>query len=89
MAKKHKEKDYWETPCDGCTEFNVPYMVTDKVWKKVSRNFKDRFLCLFCVEKRLGRVLELTDFIDAWINQGVFGFYQEDWVNFRKVIRRE
>lgn len=87
--KKPKIKDYWETPCSGCSGFNVPYMVTDKIWKKVSHNFKDRFLCLFCVEKRLGRKLKLEDFTDAWINQGVFGFNKQDWIDFRKIIRRE
>lgn len=75
-------KGYWETDCDGCSGKNMPYMITFNLWKKIFNG--DDFLCLFCVEKRLGRKLKKQDFLKADtlpINNGVFGFKWQDWVN--------
>lgn len=48
------------------------YMLQLEVWQKVITS-KDpiarRFLCILCLEKRLGRTLEAADFVDAPINK--------------------
>jgi hypothetical protein len=53
-------------------------MIKNNLWNKVSKG--DRFLCLGCVESRLGRSLALNDFIKAPINYGVFAFDVRNYV---------
>ena len=77
---------YWVISCDGCYGYNVPYALTNEMWDLVKEpNIPGGgFLCLECVEKRLGRTLQKNDFIlDAPINNGFFGFHWEKWVNER------
>ena len=84
MKKRpYKHKGYWEIDCDGCPGKNMPYSITNNLWSKVSSN-TDRFLCLFCVEQRLGRKLASRDFIQAPINEGIFGFHKDLWLAFRR-----
>jgi hypothetical protein len=77
-----KFKGYWKTPCDGCSGYNMPYMIQFELWKQVAGPTDD-FLCLNCVEQRLGRKLNASDFLEHKtlpINNGVFGFNWQDWV---------
>lgn len=62
---------YRTKPCNGCTGKNDPFMVVDKIWKKVAKP-NDQFLCLKCVEKRIGRKLEKKDFTTVPLNQWLF-----------------
>lgn len=65
-------------PCHDCGEDTTPclgqrgcrhvgrwewYMVRDDVWPDV-----DGFLCIACLEQRLGRMLTADDFTDAHVN---------------------
>lgn len=52
---------------------NEYYMVTDEIWKTACPEEKG-MLCIGCLENRLGRQLTASDFTDAPINHGVFGF---------------
>lgn len=60
--------------CQACDAFNDQYMVTRDVWDKVKGD--ERFLCLSCVEGRLGRPLHISDFPDVPINQPVLWGYR-------------
>jgi hypothetical protein len=48
-----------------CGEF---YMVCDEVWKQAVADPKC-FLCIECLERRLGRVLVPADFIECLLNK--------------------
>lgn len=48
------------------------YMVHNKIWKKVNPKIKG-MLCIGCLERRLGRLLNRNDFTDAPVNRGFFG----------------
>jgi len=68
--------------CNGCgKEFdtrNDYYMVRDDIWQSVRGDA--RFLCLGCVEKRLGRKLESDDFTDVianWENDTVRALFEK------------
>lgn len=70
---------YGNTKCDQCKGPNDPYMIQFELWQSISKG--DKFLCLGCVEERLGRHLEFKDFIQENdkgsplpINFGYFGF---------------
>ena len=57
-----------DTQGDGTNEF---YMVTDDVWNAVAPDdphHMDLFLCIGCLEERLGRRLTSYDFTDAPLN---------------------
>jgi hypothetical protein len=41
-------------------------MVTNKIWKRYGNG--DGFLCLDCLEKRMGRKLKAKDFTDTILN---------------------
>ena len=41
---------------------NYDYMLHTKVWKKAAKKDQDKFLCIKCVENRLGRSLKNSDF---------------------------
>jgi hypothetical protein len=58
-------------------------MIKNNLWNKVSQG--DRFLCLECVESRLGRDLKLEDFTPALINYGVFRFDVRNYIKGEKV----
>lgn len=77
-------------PCNDCNGPNEPYMVTKGTWVEAGLTKPHAsgggFCCLSCIEKRLGRVLEQTDFIDAPINNGIFGFFAKDFVKQRKAF---
>lgn len=73
---------YWSTKCDGCSGKNIPYTIKNTLWNKVAKA-KDQFLCLFCVEDRLGRKLYKKDFVKCPINLGCFGFHYSMWTKHR------
>lgn len=80
MSSKAK-KGYWERCCGtrGCVNRVEPYMIKDHLWNQIRR--RNQFVCLSCVEKRLGRKLTIADFTDAPINFGIFGFDCYDYVD--------
>lgn len=61
--------------CLECGELvNDSYMVHDEIWRTVAPN-RGGHLHLECVEKRLGRKLEIGDFTPAPINHAIrFGW---------------
>jgi len=66
---RHKDKPNF--PCMDC-EINTLavseyYMVKSPVWRQVVPDGRG-FLCIGCLETRLGRQLTLTDFTDAPVN---------------------
>lgn len=71
--QEHK-KSYSGHGCDRCGEPDEPYDLHDSMWNAVTDNTHERFLCLACVELRLGNTLSLKHFTDAPINYGVFNF---------------
>lgn len=52
-------------PKNGSCEF---YMVTHAVWKEAQRDKAMYFLCIGCLEQRLGRLLTSDDFSDVPLN---------------------
>ncbi len=59
-----------ETYCESCGNYGYGYMLDHDLWKEVSRG--QRFLCMLCVEDRLGRPLRTEDFDFMWaINQPI------------------
>jgi len=58
--------------CDDCdTDTAISreyYMVKGSVWKLAARRLTTRILCVECLEKRIGRTLDSSDFSDAPIN---------------------
>lgn len=69
---------YADTVCCQCGRPNHPYMVTDRLWKRIVKA-GEHFLCLLCFEARLGRSLVEKDFTPYPINLGIFGFHCAIW----------
>jgi hypothetical protein len=63
-------------PCADCGIATQPdsdgedeyYLVDDRVWKAAGMGPLDGFLCIGCIERRLGRQLRACDFTDAPVN---------------------
>lgn len=58
-------------PCYDClykTMADEYYMVLDELWEAAIGNTRIKFLCVGCIEKRLGRKLVSADFTDAPVN---------------------
>ena len=56
---------YEPIPCKDCgvnTKDSEFYMVCDKIWEQVQGG--EDYLCIGCLEKRLGRKLTRSDFLD-------------------------
>lgn len=70
--------------CSNCNGPNEPFMIKNDLWAKVSE-FKrhDDCICLRCCEAILKRPLELDDFTDAIINDGIFGFNKHSYVRLK------
>ncbi len=62
--------------CNDCeVTYPDPYMVHNRIWNEVVGERVRCFLCLKCLETRLGRRLVIQDFTPAPINDGIrFGF---------------
>jgi hypothetical protein len=60
-------------PCDDCgvdtIDIRECFMVDDKIWPKGAT-----FLCLDCLEKRIGRTLTSNDFIACPLNEQDYEF---------------
>lgn len=59
--------------CHDCKEYGYGYMLQDCVWYEALEVNKDddeivNYLCLWCVDKRLGRPVNLDDLSEAPIN---------------------
>jgi len=68
MAKKTIKK-YWI--CENCGEDatlkpNSKFMVRNYLWEEYG--VKDKFLCLNCFQKRVGRILKAPDFTISILN---------------------
>lgn len=63
--------------CAACStntlHINEYYMLTDEIWT-AAWPAERGMLCIGCVEERLGRTLTASDFTDAPINTGYFGY---------------
>jgi hypothetical protein len=61
-----------ETNCKDCRWCTILlgefYMVHDHVWEQAQSEPKARFLCIGCLEERLGRMLTPDDFMDVKLN---------------------
>lgn len=64
--------------CETCETGDDYYMLQHKLWDEISGGLN--FLCLKCVEQRLGRPLKLKDFLKCPVNSGCFGFSAEEYV---------
>lgn len=53
---------------DNTHEIDEYYMVNDEVWEASGMGPHDGMLCIGCLEKRIGRRLNRTDFTDAPVN---------------------
>lgn len=53
--------------CHDCEGYGYGYMLKDEVWAEATQEEDIRYLCLWCVQGRLGRVLP-GDFSEAPIN---------------------
>lgn len=51
-----------EQPCNDCRRRSESYLVRDKVWNKAGMTVLG-FLCVRCLEKRLGRQLRKADYL--------------------------
>jgi hypothetical protein len=86
MSKIERTWHPYGHDCQQCKGPNDPYMLTFPLWQELTTREERRgFLCLDCVEIRLGRQLKLEDFLDAPINFGVFGFDCRTFVKNRRV----
>lgn len=54
--------------CKANTMNDEYYMVTDKIWQEAKAPERS-MLCIGCLEKRLGRELVKTDFVNSAVNQ--------------------
>lgn len=62
--------------CLDCGGVDDGYMVKDKLWKQIC--MKERFLCLDCFEKRLGRPITLNDITPCLLNYFQFFHLNQD-----------
>jgi len=65
-------------PCLDCevstASIGEHFYLKNEIWFKVHNNERG-FLCISCIEKRLGRKLGPSDFTDASINKPQRGIY--------------
>lgn len=67
--------DYNEPNCGDCGVNTAPknepcefYMVTHAVWREAQGDKATHFLCIGCLEERLGRLLTSDDFSEVPLN---------------------
>lgn len=74
-AGRMKAKDFASYNCHDCCSVYATYMAREKVWHAAIEHSPDkraiRYLCLHCLERRLGRPLTIDDFTSAPINDGI------------------
>ena len=57
---------------ENTSDMDEYYMVRDAVWRAATGEIPDGMLCVGCLEARLGRRLDRTDFVPAPINDVSF-----------------
>lgn len=63
-------------PCAECETLTTDYyMVHDELWQSVTTP-DERFLCLACLEQRIGRPLVIDDFTPYPVNDQIRLVYQ-------------
>lgn len=78
---------YTDRRCRDCSihtsSIGEYYMVTNQVWEEAggSTEFGWGMLCIGCLEKRLGRQLVSTDFLDVYLNGSRFSIKSERLLN--------
>jgi hypothetical protein len=77
------KRPYSRSGCDSCGNPDEPYMLLNSLWKKVTKDTKHQYLCLSCVETKLGRPLKEKDFSKALINWGCMGHDVRAYIKFR------
>lgn len=70
---------------NGCDRYGGNYMLLDGLWLSIIALRDDdvmlhgvgpvRYLCLRCAQKRLGRPLRRSDFLDVPINEPIFALF--------------
>ena len=63
-----------DSNCNDCDRYGLGYMIKDEIWSEAVGESPVRYLCLWCVEKRLGRPVQLDDIDDAPINTPIYYF---------------
>lgn len=89
-------------PCFDCAVDTLPldyghdaeyYMVTDDLWQRATSDWpgsRRRYLCVGCIEARIGRELTPADFKDCNVNDLAFSRMQRwawSWRTARLVSR--
>lgn len=75
-------------PCFDCmyeTMVDEYYMVLDEIWEKAVGDEKLDFLCVSCLEKRIGRKLISVDFTKAPVNDTGHPYFN---IRSRRLIER-
>jgi len=57
--------------CRDCGEQHGSYMVQQSVWREAMRQSSVRFLCLPCLELRIGRPVMSEDLVERPINSAL------------------
>lgn len=86
MKKQKTQKQTIIFPCKDCeneTFRSEYYMVYDLVWEIAhkEKESRDGFLCIGCLEKRIGRQLIANDFIDYPVNSLSFSIKSDRLMN--------
>jgi hypothetical protein len=72
--------------CHDCHDITSDYyMVHDWIWYHVGVG--DGYLCIACLERRLGRELTADDLTDALVNRGWMS--RQDRYALRKLLNRK
>lgn len=58
----------------NCTDTAEWYMVKNEIWAEATANRPAQFLCIGCLENRIGRTLVWSDFSDALVNHSGMRF---------------
>ena len=75
-CRRRSRQARWSCPCFGCGVETIPatgeqeyYSVRDEIWAATELPFTfGYYLCIGCLEQRIGRRLTRADFSDAPIN---------------------
>ena len=63
--------------CLDCDRYGLGYMLKDEIWSHAMGENEVRYLCLWCVEKRLRRPVQLDDINDAPVNAPIHYFREQ------------
>lgn len=68
QKKSHKKRSKWNcVDCNRCTKLEH-YFVNSNIWFILAGMPEDGMLCVDCIENRIDRELNSSDFTDAHIN---------------------